>query len=214
MTAGFAFSFKIMNSHFPFARLTGTLVLAASLCIALLPATSRAVAPDSVELVTLEGEKVRPLKCSAEAKEKATVVIFITTDCPIANSFAPEINRLHLAYASHNVRLTLIHVDPGLSNDAAKQHAADYALTPPIAIDHKHALIKAVDAKVTPEAFVYDAEGKLRYRGRINNLYAALGKRRATVTVHDLRDAIEAVINNREVTTVKTEALGCFIEDH
>ncbi len=168
--------------------------------------------PTTIELSNLDAEKVLPLKCSIEAKEKATVVIFITTDCPIANSFAPEINRLHLAYSSRNVRLTLIHVDSDLSDADAKQHAADYELKPPVAIDREHALVKAVDAKVTPEAFVYDAEGKLRYRGRINNLYAALGKRRATVTVHDLRDAIEAVISDQEVATPQTEALGCFIE--
>ena len=173
---------------------------------------ARGADPAAIELTNLDGDKILPLKCSVADKEKATVVIFITTDCPIANSFAPEINRLHLAYASRNVRLTLIHVDPELSDENAAKHAADYELKPPVAIDREHALVKAVDAKVTPEAFVYDAEGKLRYRGRINNLYAALGKRRATVTIHDLRDAIEAVINDRDVATPATEALGCFIE--
>ena len=202
--------FSFMYQYFSFARLADA--AAVVLCIFTMTAATHAADPGTIELVTLDGEKVFPLKCSIEAKEKATVAIFVTTDCPIANSFAPEINRLHLAYASRNVRLTLIHVDSKLSDDDAGQHAADYELKPPVAIDREHALVKAVDARVTPEAFVYDAGGKLRYRGRINNLYAALGKRRATVTVHDLRDAIEAVINDREVVTPETEALGCFIE--
>jgi len=205
-----ALRFRKMDKPFSLVNLAFAFI--AVLCIAPLPATTSAVEPGTIELVTLDGEKVFPLKCSVEAKEKATVVIFITTDCPIANSFAPEINRLHLAYASRNVRLTLIQVDTELSDKEAGQHAADYELKPPVAIDREHALVKATDAKVTPEAFVYDAAGKLRYRGRINNLYAALGKRRATVTVHDLRDAIEAVINDRKVETPATEALGCFIE--
>ena len=163
-----------------------------------------------ITLKNLDGDDVTPLKCVA--KEKATVVIFITTDCPIANSYAPEINRLHLAYSSRNVRFTLVHVDADLSDEKAKKHATDYELKPAVVIDREHQLVQATKAKVTPEAFVYDVEGKLRYRGRINNLYAALGQRRSQVTVHELRDALEAVINDREVATKESDALGCFIE--
>ncbi len=164
----------------------------------------------SISLKSIDGEDLAPLKCAE--KQKAAVIIFITTDCPIANSFAPEINRLHLAYASRGVCLTLVHVDADLSDEKAREHATEYELKPDIVVDREHALVKAANAKVTPEAFVYDATGKLRYRGRINNLYAALGQRRANVTVHDLRDALEAVISDREVVTTETEALGCFIE--
>ena len=186
-----------------FFALIGSLVLAFT-CIA--------QADDStvITLKDLDGNDVTPLKCVA--KEKATVVIFITTDCPIANSYAPEINRLHLAYSSRNVRFTLVHVDTDLVDDKAKKHATDYELKSTVVIDREHQLVKATKAKVTPEAFVYDVEGKLRYRGRINNLYAARGQRRAQVTVHELRDALEAVINDREVVTKESEALGCFIE--
>lgn len=164
----------------------------------------------SISLKSIAGDDLTPLKCME--KQKAAAIIFITTDCPIANSFAPEINRLQLAYASRGVRLTLVHVDADLSDEKAREHAAEYELKADIAVDRDHALVRAVNAKVTPESFVYDAAGKLRYRGRINNLYAALGQRRANVTVHDLRDALEAVISDRQVVTTETEALGCFIE--
>jgi thiol-disulfide isomerase/thioredoxin len=167
----------------------------------------------AITVKNLAGENVTPLKCSVTAKEKAVVVIFITTDCPIANSFVPEINRLQLAYSERNVRFTLVHVDPDLTQEKARQHASDYALKPAIVLDRQHALVKATAAKVTPEAFVYDAEGKLRYRGRINNLYADRGQRRSQVTAHELRDAIEAVISGRKVTITRTEALGCYIEE-
>lgn len=186
--------------------------LVAVSCLALLPpATSTAGGkPADITLETLDGRKVAPLACAA--KQKAAVVIFITTDCPIANSFAPEINRLYLAYHSRGVHFTLAHVDHDLSTEKAARHADDYELKPDIVIDREHVLVESTEAEITPEAFVYDADGRLRYRGRINNLYAALGQRRSQVTVHDLRDALEAVINDREVVTGKTEALGCYIE--
>ena len=167
----------------------------------------------AITLKNLDGGDVAPLKCAVDAKEKAVVVVFITTDCPIANSYAPEINRLHLAYSSRNVRFTLVHVDTDLSDEAARKHASDYELKPTVVIDRERQLVEATKARVTPEAFVYDLDGKLRYRGRINNLYAARGQRRAQVTAHELRDALEAVINDREVVTKESEALGCFIED-
>ena len=176
-------------------------------------ATEDAAGQAAITLKTLGDKQVAPLKCDVAAKEKAVAVIFITTDCPIANSYAPEINRLHIAYSSRNVRFTLVHVDTDLSDEAARKHASDYELKPAVVIDRERRLVDATKAKVTPEAFVYDAEGKLRYRGRINNLYAARGQRRPQVTVHELRDALEAVINDREVVTRESEALGCFIED-
>ena len=51
----------------------------------------------------------------------------------------------------------------------------------------------------------------MRYRGRIDNWYAALGTRREQVTVHDLSEAIDAVVARKPVRTPETEALGCFI---
>jgi hypothetical protein len=58
---------------------------------------------------------------------------------------------------------------------------------------------------------VIDSSGTVRYRGRINNFYAALGKPRQQVAVHDLRDALEALMAGRPILNPETEALGCFI---
>jgi len=55
------------------------------------------------------------------------------------------------------------------------------------------------------------AGGVVKYRGRIDNQYIALGKPRQVVTIHDLRDAIDAVASNRAVAHTDTEAFGCFI---
>jgi hypothetical protein len=66
---------------------------------------------------------------------------------------------------------------------------------------------------VTPTAVVVDAQGTVRYRGRVDNLYAALGKTRQQVTSHDLRDALDAVLAGRPVAHPETEAIGCFITD-
>ena len=49
------------------------------------------------------------------------------------------------------------------------------------------------------------------YRGRIDNVYAALGKRRPEATEHDLRKALDEVLSGRPVAEPRTQAIGCYI---
>jgi hypothetical protein len=58
---------------------------------------------------------------------------------------------------------------------------------------------------------VLDATGEIRYRGRIDNRYEALGRPRRVVTIRDLRDALDAVLAGRPVARPETTALGCYI---
>jgi hypothetical protein len=78
-------------------------------------------------------------------------------------------------------------------------------------VDDDRTIAGLARAAVTPQAVVVDAAGAIRYRGRIDNLYAALGRRRQQVTVHDLRDALDDVLAGRRVSKPETEALGCSI---
>jgi hypothetical protein len=95
-----------------------------------------------------------------------------------------------------------------------RRHLAGYGYAGvPAVVDRDRLAATRVKATITPQAFVIDRSGDIRYRGRIDNLYAALGKRRQQVTSHDLRDALDAVLEGRPVPHPETEALGCFITD-
>ena len=63
-------------------------------------------------------------------------------------------------------------------------------------------------------AVVLDKSGSVRYRGRIDNFYADLGKPRRAATTHDLRDALDAVVAGRAVAHPETTPIGCFIVSH
>src|SRR5207237_6142025 len=108
------------------------------------------------------------------AEHKAVVLIFISRECPISNSLAPEINRITAAYT--NFAFYLVHADPDTKPEDASRHARDFLLQAPVLLDRAHRLVKAAGATMTPEAVVLDADRKVLYRGRINALYAALGK--------------------------------------
>jgi hypothetical protein len=65
---------------------------------------------------------------------------------------------------------------------------------------------------VTPEAAVY-ANGRVVYHGRIDDRYVDLGLERPAPTVHDLDDALTAVLAGRPVEHPVTQAVGCYIAD-
>jgi hypothetical protein len=83
----------------------------------------------------------------------------------------------------------------------------------PAAVDRARTIAKRAGATITPQAVVVDRAGQIRYRGRIDNFYAALGKPRQQVTERDLRDALDAIVGGRPVAKPDTQALGCRIAD-
>jgi hypothetical protein len=162
----------------------------------------------SLEVTGVRGERLRPL----EPAGPANVLVFTATDCPVSNGYAPEIQRVCAAYADRGVRCLLVYEDAGLSADATRAHLTEYrygAMT--AAVDADGRIAAQVGATVTPEVAVVDRAGAVRYRGRIDNKYVAIGRSRRTVTVHDLVNALDAVLAGRPVAIQETEAVGCAI---
>ena len=143
---------------------------------------------------------------------RAIALIFISTDCPIANSYQPLLQRLAGQYDRHAIRFFLIHSNPEVTVAKARKHANEFKIKPPVVIDVNQTISRRVGAIITPQAFVIvrDQESPA-YQGRIDNLYAGYGKKRKTATTHDLADALDAVIAGRAPEKSKTEAVGCYI---
>lgn len=142
---------------------------------------------------------------------KATVLVFLYTDCPIANKMAPELARLEAAYHPKGMRFFRVYAGKDLDESDLRAHGEAYGLKFPAVIDEDLALVKLTGATVTPEAVVFDATGARRYRGRINDRFVELGVARRQATRHDLRDALDAVIAGRAVAHPETKAVGCYL---
>jgi cytochrome oxidase Cu insertion factor (SCO1/SenC/PrrC family) len=147
------------------------------------------------------------------ANRLATAAIFVRCDCPVSNRHAPDIRKLHEQFHARGVEFYLIYVDPTRPSSEIRKHLADYAL-PCIALrDADHSFARWCGATRTPQAVLFDAGRRIVYRGRINDLYAALGSARSAPQHHDLRDAIEATLARRPVAQFETPAVGCPIGD-
>lgn len=159
----------------------------------------------------MHGQPIQPLAQTAD--HAATVLIFITDDCPIANSYAPQINSLVTDFASRNVAFFLVQVDPALTDAQAQKHAQDFGFACTVLMDRNHELVKAVGAGVTPEAAVITSNNELAYRGRIDDRYIDFGKKRLQANREDLRLALDELLAGERVAVRRTQAVGCFIPD-
>lgn len=166
------------------------------------------MADTGLALPNLAGQSVTPLRA---AGKQPAVLIFTTHDCPVANKMVPEIRRIVKAFGG-KAHFTLVYADPESSPKILAKHQADFGLGKIQSVhDRKHQLVRAVEATVTPEAVVLVPDGRIAYRGRINNFYEDFGRPRRVITEHDLRDALKAVLAGRAAPKPGGECIGCFI---
>ena len=168
-------------------------------------------AADAIRLESLDGQLVDPLQSSAAVK--ASVFLFVSVDCPVSNRYAPEVKRLHDRFAAQSVRFTLVYPNPAESAASIREHLSAYGYPVEALRDPKQALVKHAQVTITPEAAVFAADGRLVYRGRIDDRYVSLGVERPAATVHDLADALTNVVAGRPVRAPRTQAVGCYVAD-
>jgi hypothetical protein len=142
-----------------------------------------------------------------------TVLIFVSTDCPVSNRYAPEIVRLYEQFTPQGLRFRLVYPNPLDTPMAIDAHMRGFGLPRITERDPDHRLVKQAGATITPEAAVFDKRGRLVYLGRIDNRFVELGRERPAATEHDLRNALTALAAGKPIAMARTQAVGCFIAD-
>ncbi len=163
--------------------------------------------------VDLAGRPVDPLQTHGA---KVNVLLFVRTDCPISNRYAPEIQRLYDKFSREGVVFWLVYLDPHESVEVIRKHIKEYGYRLRALRDPQHRLVKMTGVRVTPEAAVFipkGSESQMVYRGRIDNRYVSFAQERPRPTTHDLESALEAIANGRPVPSPSTRAVGCLISD-
>ena len=142
---------------------------------------------------------------------RASVLFFITTDCPISNGYVPEMNRIAQDYASRGVRVYAVMADTSIPLAEVRKHSQEYGFTFPVLLDPKQTLVHFTAASITPQAAVISPGGSMVYLGRIDNRVEGFGQQRQQATQHDLRDALDDVLAGKPVARPATKAIGCSI---
>ncbi len=189
------------------------LVLAnAFICLAAIFSFGQKIDVAQIKVPDLNAKEIQPLQ---NVRAKAVVFLFIETDCPISNRYAPEIKRLYEKYHS-DVTFWLVYPDRDDSAQAIRRHLKEYGYRIGVLRDSRHELVKATGVNFTPEAAIFipaDDGARMVYRGRIDDLVAAFGKLRPAPTNHDLDETLNAIISGKTMMLKTTTAIGCSISD-
>jgi peroxiredoxin len=142
----------------------------------------------------------------------ATVVLFTCNHCPYALAWHDRIADAARDYAERGVRFLAINSNdaeryPRDSYQAMRDRVAREDWPMPYLHDSTQEVARAYGAKVTPDLFVLDAEGRLRYRGAPDDDYDDPGRR-----AQWLRDALEAVLAGEDPDRSETKPVGCSIK--
>jgi len=146
------------------------------------------------------------------ARTRPSAIVFLARECPLANKYLPELNRLAAEFRTAGADLYGVLFERSLDRAAARKHLTEYRVEFSVLLDTSGELVERFQPRRTPEAFVIDSRGTIVYRGRIDDGYVNVGRPRAKVTSHDLADAMRAVLAGEAVSISATEPIGCPLE--
>jgi hypothetical protein len=190
-----------------------TLLAGLFLAPALLAAQAeRTNAPDNVIGMRLDAITVEDIGGPVTFKPAdapATVLVFVSAQCPVSNAYNERMSALHKEYTAKNVRL--IFADANVTENLEEIRKLKDRPTNPLEVptyrDADNVMADKLNAHATPEAYVIDKDGVVRYHGAIDN-----NKDSEKVTSPSLRTALDEVLAGKTVTTPTTRAFGCSIK--
>lgn len=149
-----------------------------------------------------------PLK----AQDSLVAVVFLREDCVICQEYMPKLNELNQAYAPQGV--AFIGLFPNRSSDWADMgiFRDKYQPSFPLQADERQYWARRLGATITPEVVLYDpVADAILYRGRIDNRYAQVGRRRRAGLTSDLEIALRQWVETRRIVLPAQPAIGCLI---
>lgn len=197
--------FAALGKYIPFFLI----LLAAASLASLSPVCALAQASAPKNVLDLNGKPADPFHRVAG---KVIVLLFVRTDCPISNRYAPTIQAMS-SHFGKSAEFFLIYPVRSESPDQIRKHLQDYGYKLTALRDPELQLVRTAQVKVTPEAAVFSPDGRLLYHGRIDDWYADFGRSRPAPTTHELASAVEAAVAGKGIPVSSVPAVGCFLPE-
>ncbi len=140
-------------------------------------------------------------------KGDVTLVMFISVQCPVSNAYDDRMNALYQDYAAKGVKFVVINANRTEPAAAVQEHARRHNFQFAVYKDEDNVVADKFGATVTPETYVIDSAGVIRYHGSIDD-----SQNLARVATQRLRLALDAVLAGKEPPQTETKAFGCSIK--
>lgn len=183
------------------ARLAAVLAPAAFLAGATLLLTGGAPKPAARNILPAATDSK-----NTYADHRATVFVFLSTQCPVSKVYAPRLNVLAQKYAAQGVQVIGVFSNMQEGQAEVTAYAQGRGITFPVVRDGDARLAARYGATMTPQAFVVDPSGAVIYSGRVDDNADA-----SQVHRRDVAAALDAALAGRPVARAKTVAFGCII---
>jgi len=169
------------------------------------------VAPDFslIDVVSGEERSLQELR-----GERGTLVMFICNHCPYVKHVRDELVRLARDYTSKGVSTIAISSNdadryPDDAPERMRQAAIDFSFPFPYLYDETQVVARAYHAACTPDFYLFDTDLRCVYRGQLDG---ARPGNDVEVTGADLRSALDAMLDGREVSPDQRPSVGCNIK--
>lgn len=149
---------------------------------------------------------------SETASQPLHAIFFLSPECPLCENYSLTLRQLRQQFSEEEVAFWGVFSGSYYSAERIQTYLDTYQPAVQAVMDHDYQFQQALDAAVTPEVALLDAEGKVLYQGSIDNWIPALGKKRPKITRHYLQAAIRAAQAGQPILVSQTNAIGCFIE--
>ena len=177
-----------------FAAICPLMLVAGAVCAG----AENAAQPPKFDLRELKMLDVQGERHDLVADEsRGTVLVFLSSECPISRQYVPELNRLAKTAAERKLAFYGIVSDAGVTRADARKFVDEFHVAFPVLFDGSRELGVLFGPDHVPQAFLVDSRGSLQYRGRIDDLYADIDKRRTEPSQRDLLAAIVAVADGQ-----------------
>ena len=141
------------------------------------------------------------------------VIIFMCNQCPYVKAVIQRLIDLQTEFSNEGVQLVGINCNdaekyPNDSFENMEGSLKEWGMNFPYLFDESQEIAKRYDAVCTPDIYVYGKERKLLYRGRIDDNWEKPDK----VAQRDLKQAIEYILEEKEVPGEQIPSMGCSIK--
>ena len=149
---------------------------------------------------------------SYSSSDSITVYVFLHESCVISQYYTLPLRKLHNEFASDKIQFIGLFPNFSSKPENIKAFKEKYNIPFALKTDYFKTKTEKFGATVTPEVVVFnETKNKILYKGRIDDAYARIGKKRRFTNTSELKDALNSIVNDEPILIAETNAVGCFI---
>jgi len=168
--------------------------------------------PGKAKNFSLQDQLGKSHELFQHTQDRAIVLIFTSTGCPIAQKSSPKIKALRDEFRSKGVIFWLVNSNPDDDAKIIADEARDFQIDLPILLDHEQSVARAFNATRTAEVIcIQPKTWKIFYRGAIDD-QLGYGTERTQPTQKYLENALNNFLAGKKINPARTDFKGCRIQ--